>query len=149
MSCPDGFVLVGFDGSRNAAGAIAVGARLLPGLAARVVNVRAPPGAEPELHRRATRQDRTLDELSALMEQEGVAAAEQVAADGVAVGPGRRVGGRTACPSRAQRPGDRARPTRRGAPPAAVVVGSQGLKAPAAISRCTTARCRCWWCLRC
>lgn len=82
MSCPDGFVLVGFDGSRNAAGAIAVGARLLPGLAARVVNVRAPPGAEPELHRRATRQDRTLDELSALMEQEGVAAAEQVAAEG-------------------------------------------------------------------
>jgi nucleotide-binding universal stress UspA family protein len=126
------FVLVGFDGSRDAAGAIAVGASLLPGVAARVVTVWAPPGGDAVLRRRVMQQARTVEELSALMAQEAVAAAEQIAADGAALArdrgwaaePGTRRGYGDAGIVLAHLAGE--------LHPAAVVVGSRGLSGTAA-----------------
>lgn len=80
-----GVVLVGFDGSRDAARAIATAALLLPRTTARVMTVWAPASADPVLRRRVTRQARTLDRLGTLMEQECAADAQQTAADGVAL----------------------------------------------------------------
>lgn len=74
---------MGFDGSRDAARAIAVGAGVLPGVQATVVTVWAPPWGDPVLRRRVSRRARTLDQLGELMEQESAAAA--VAADGAAL----------------------------------------------------------------
>ena len=78
-------VLVGYDGSPDAANALEIGARLLPGFAAHVVHVWAPPFASGELRRRLLRTAASLDELAALLEREGEAEAERIAADGVAL----------------------------------------------------------------
>jgi nucleotide-binding universal stress UspA family protein len=82
---PAGFVLVGFDGSREASRAIAVGARVLPHLTARVVTVWAPPGADPALRARVTHHAGRLSDLGDLMLRECGIEAEHVAADGVAL----------------------------------------------------------------
>ena len=55
-------VLVGYDGSPDAANALEIGARLLPGFAAHVVHVWAPPFASGELRRRLLRTAASLDE---------------------------------------------------------------------------------------
>ncbi|PVZ10201.1 nucleotide-binding universal stress UspA family protein [Actinomycetospora cinnamomea] len=126
-------VLVGFDGSREAAGAIAVGARVLPGVTARVVTVWAPPGADQVLRRRITRDARTLDELSARIEQECAAAAEDVAADGAALA---RAAGWRGEPATHRGFGDAGAVLARLAgeiPAAALVVGSRGLGGTAAL----------------
>jgi nucleotide-binding universal stress UspA family protein len=126
------FVLVGYDGSRDAAGAIAVGASLLPGVVARVVTVWAPPGGDAVLRRRVMRKARTADELSALMAQEAVAAAEQIAEDGAALA---RARGWAAEPSTRKGYGDAGIVLAHLAGelhPEAVVVGSRGLTGTAA-----------------
>lgn len=78
-------VLVGYDGSPAAAGAIATGARLLPNSVARVVHLWSPPIANTELRRRLQRRAKSVDDLMALLEQEGAAEAERLGADGVAL----------------------------------------------------------------
>jgi nucleotide-binding universal stress UspA family protein len=78
-------VLAGYDGSPDAANALEIGARLLPGLAAHVVHLWAPPFTSGKLRRRLLRGAASLDELAALLEREGAAEAERVAADGVAL----------------------------------------------------------------
>jgi nucleotide-binding universal stress UspA family protein len=130
---PESVVLVGFDGSRDAAGAIAVGARVLPDVTARVVTVWAPPGADQVLRRRITRDARTLDELSTRIEQECAAAAEDVAADGAALA---RAAGWHAEPVAHRGFGDAGAVLARLAgeiSAAAVVVGSRGLGGTAAL----------------
>lgn len=124
---------MGFDGSRDASAAIAVGARVLPDVAARVVTVWAPPGADPVLRRRITREARTLDELSARTEEEGAAVAEDVAADGAALA---RAAGWRAEPVAQRGHGDPGVVLARIAgelPAAAVVVGSRGMDGTAAL----------------
>ncbi|MDD7938472.1 universal stress protein [Actinomycetospora lutea] len=126
-------ILVGFDGSREASGAIAVGARVLPEVAARVVTVWAPPGTDPVLRRRITRRARTLDELGTWIEHECAAAAEDVAADGAALA---RAAGWRAEPLAHRGHGDPGAVLARLAgelPAAAVVVGSRGLGGAAAL----------------
>ena len=78
-------VLAGYDGSPDAANAVEIGARLLPGFAAHVVHLWAPPFTSGELRRRLLRGAASLEELAALLEREGAAEAERVAADGVAL----------------------------------------------------------------
>jgi len=76
-------VLVGYDGSPDAAAAIEVGARLLPGLRACVVHLWEPPFASEGLRRRLWGGAGSLDEFLELLEREGKAEAERLAADGV------------------------------------------------------------------
>lgn len=78
-------VLVGYDGSPSAAGAIEYGARLLPNAPARIVHVWAPPFADAELRRRVFRKARSLEELQESLESEGMAEAQRIAAEGVAL----------------------------------------------------------------
>ena len=78
-------VLVGYDGSPGAAEAIAVGARLFPGATAWIAYLWSPPFASHELFQQLRRQARSLDELSDLIEQEGGAEAQRLAASGVAL----------------------------------------------------------------
>jgi nucleotide-binding universal stress UspA family protein len=78
-------LLVGFDGSPSAARAIEIGARLLPGRVAQIVHLWALPYSSAELRARLSRRAATVDELVALLEREGTAQAERVAADGVAL----------------------------------------------------------------
>jgi nucleotide-binding universal stress UspA family protein len=80
-----GDVLAGYDGSPAAAGAIEYGARLLPDASARIVHLWAPPFADAELRRRVWRKAGSLEELQALLESEGAAEAERLAAEGVAI----------------------------------------------------------------
>ena len=65
-------VLVGYDGSSDAANALTIGGRLPPG-AAHVVHVRAPPFASADLRRRLLRSAASLDQFAALLEREGAA----------------------------------------------------------------------------
>ena len=78
-------VIVGYDGSPSAAGAIEYGAKLLPNVVVRVVHVWGPPYADTELRRRVWRKARSMDELQSLLESEGAAEAERIAAEGVAL----------------------------------------------------------------
>jgi nucleotide-binding universal stress UspA family protein len=78
-------VLAGYDGSSDAANAIEIGARLLPAHRAQVVHLWAPPFADPKLRRRVIRAATSLDELTTLLEREGAAEAQRVAADGVSL----------------------------------------------------------------
>jgi nucleotide-binding universal stress UspA family protein len=77
--------LVAYDGSPNAATAIEVGARLLAGLRACVVHVWSPPFASEGLRRRLWSEAGSLDEFLELLEREGRAEADRVAAEGVAL----------------------------------------------------------------
>ncbi|MDD7968395.1 universal stress protein [Actinomycetospora lemnae] len=81
----DGVLLVGFDGSRDAAAAIAVAAHLLPARHARVAHIWTSPGAGSALYRRLAQQARTTEHLRRLTRQEAAAAADGVAATGVAL----------------------------------------------------------------
>lgn len=75
-------ILVGYDGSPSAAGAIEIGARLLPEAAANVVHVWTPPFGSRELRARLLRRAGSLDDLIARVEREGSAEADRLAADG-------------------------------------------------------------------
>lgn len=78
-------LLVGYDGSPEAAGAIETGARLLPRRPVQVVYLWSPPFANANLRHQLWRRAGSLDELMELMEREGAAEAERLAADGVAL----------------------------------------------------------------
>jgi nucleotide-binding universal stress UspA family protein len=120
-------VLVGYDGSPQAANAIEIGARLLPDPAARVVHLWAPAFSSPELRRRLVRGAVSLDELAARVEREGAAEAERVAGDGVALA---RAAGWEAQPLVHRSYSDEGFELARLAErlrPAAVVVGARGL----------------------
>jgi nucleotide-binding universal stress UspA family protein len=126
-------VLAGYDGSPGAANAVEIGARLLPGFAAQVVHLWAPPFASPELRRRLLRRGTSLDELAALIEREGAAEADRVAADGVALA---RAAGWQAEPLAKRSYGGEGLELARLAEklrPAAVVVGSRGLSGVRAV----------------
>ena len=126
-------VLVGYDGSPDAANALEIGARLLPGFAAHVVHLWAPPFASGELRRRLLRTAASLDELAALLEREGEAEAERIAADGVALA---HAAGWEAEPLAHRGYGDAGLELARLAEklrPAAVVVGSRGLSGARAV----------------
>ncbi|MDD7916407.1 universal stress protein [Actinomycetospora callitridis] len=128
-----GVVLVGFDGSREASRAIAVGARVLPDLAARVVNVWAPPGADPALRERVTHHTGRLGDLGDLMLRECGIDAEHVAADGTALA---RAAGWSAEPLTRRSYGDPGAELALLAAelrPAAMVVGSRGLGGASAL----------------
>ncbi|MDD7968426.1 universal stress protein [Actinomycetospora lemnae] len=126
-------VLVGFDGSRDAARAIATAALLLPQMAARVVTVWAPVSPDPVLRHRVTRLAHTLDRLGVLMEQESAADAQQTAAAGAALA---RAAGWSSEPAthRAHAdPGAVLAGIAGDLHPRALVVGSRGLGGTAAI----------------
>ena len=76
-------VLVGFDGSPDAAGAIELTAQLLPGRTAVIAHLWAPPYARPELRSRVSRRAGSVKEMIELLEREALAEAERVAAEGV------------------------------------------------------------------
>lgn len=78
-------VLVGYDGSPPSAAAIEIAACLLPGAAAAIVYLWTPPFADPRLRARLGRRAKNLDELVALVEREGGAEAERLAAGGTAL----------------------------------------------------------------
>jgi nucleotide-binding universal stress UspA family protein len=78
-------VLVGYDGSPSAANAIAVGALLMPSATARIAHVWTPPFASRELRARLRRRAGSLHELTKLVEREGLAEAQRLVGDGVAV----------------------------------------------------------------
>lgn len=133
MSTNNGVVLVGFDGSREASRAIAVGARVLPDLTARIVNVWAPPGADPALRHRVTHHAGRLGDLGDLMMRECGIDAEHVAADGVALA---RAAGWPAEPITHRSYGDPGAELALLAAelrPAAVVIGSRGLGGASAL----------------
>ncbi len=126
-------VVVGYDGSPDAANALETGARVLPGFLAHVVHVWAPPFAGGELRRRLLRSAASLDEFAAMLEREGEAEAERIAADGVALA---EAAGWEAEPLAQRGYGDAGFELARLAEklrPAAVVVGSRGLSGARAV----------------
>ena len=126
-------VLAGYDGSPNGANAIEIGARLLPDLAARVVHLWSPPFTSAKLRRRLVREARSLDELTSLLEREGAAEAERIAGDGVALA---RAAGWDAHPHVHRSYGGEGLELAHLAEelrPAAVVVGSRGLRGAQAV----------------
>jgi nucleotide-binding universal stress UspA family protein len=79
----DQHLLVGYDGSPDAAGAIELGARLFPARRARIAHLWAPPFAATELRARVWRQGQSVNEMIDLLEREALAEAERVAGEGV------------------------------------------------------------------
>jgi nucleotide-binding universal stress UspA family protein len=79
----DQHLLVGYDGSPDAAGAIELGARLLPGRRARIAHLWAPPFAATELRTRVWRRAQSVNEMIDMLEREALAEAERVAGEGV------------------------------------------------------------------
>ena len=75
-------VLVGFDASPDAAGAIELGARLLPGRDASIAHLWAVPFAASELRPRVSERTSTVQEMIDLLEQEASLEAERIAAEG-------------------------------------------------------------------
>ena len=126
-------VLAGYDGSPDAANAVEIGARLLPGFAAQVVHLWAPPFASAALRRRLLRRAASLDELAELLEREGAAEADRGAADGVALA---QAAGWRAEPLAQRSYGGEGLELARLAEqlrPAVVVVGSRGLSGARAV----------------
>lgn len=120
-------LLVGFDGSPDAATAIAVGARLVPDRPARVAHIWSAPDAGSVIHRRLAHRAWTGEHLERLARDEAAAAAGDVAADGVALA---RAAGWTAEPLVRGEHTDQGLDLAALAEelqPAAVVVGSRGL----------------------
>jgi nucleotide-binding universal stress UspA family protein len=76
-------LLVGYDGSPDAAGAIELGARLLPGRDVRIAHLWAEPFAAGELRPRVSRRTQTVREMIGVLEQEAAAEAQRIAAEGV------------------------------------------------------------------
>jgi nucleotide-binding universal stress UspA family protein len=79
-------LLLGYDGSPEAARAIAIGALLLPEAEVQIVNIWTPPFASRSLWSRLRARAKNLDGLSELLVEEGSAEAQQMADDGVALG---------------------------------------------------------------
>jgi nucleotide-binding universal stress UspA family protein len=79
----DRHVLAGYDGSPDAAGAIELGARLLPGCSAQIVHLWAPPFSGAELRARVLQRAATVHEMMEMLESEAQAQADRVAAEGV------------------------------------------------------------------
>jgi nucleotide-binding universal stress UspA family protein len=126
-------VLAGYDGSPDAENAIEIGARLLPDAAVHVVHLWAPPFASAELCRRLVRDATSVDELTRLLEREGAAETERVAAGGVALA--RAAGWRAEPLARRSHGGEGLELARLAEElrPAAVVVGSRGLSGARAV----------------
>ncbi|WP_029430484.1 universal stress protein [Blastococcus sp. URHD0036] len=78
-------VLVGYDGSPSAVTAIEAAARLVPAAEATVVHLWEPPFTSPQLRQRLAGRAADLEQLGELLEQEGRAEAERLAANGVAL----------------------------------------------------------------
>lgn len=78
-------VLMGYDGSPASAAAIDAAARLLPGAHATIAYVWAPLFADVGLRQRLSQRAKSVDELIALVEREGGAQADLVAANGTAL----------------------------------------------------------------
>ncbi|MGY1745992.1 universal stress protein [Blastococcus sp. SYSU D00695] len=78
-------VLVGYDGSPSAVNAIEAAARLTPTAAATVLHLWEPPFTSPQLRQRLAGRAADLEQLGALLEQEGRAEAERLAGNGVAL----------------------------------------------------------------
>lgn len=76
-------LLVGYDGSPDAAGAIELGARLLPGRDVRIAHLWAEPFAAAELRPRLSQRTQTVRQMIELLEQEAAAEAKRIAAEGV------------------------------------------------------------------
>ncbi|WP_345412677.1 universal stress protein [Actinomycetospora chlora] len=123
----DGFLLVGFDGSPDAAHAITVAAHLLPGRPVRVAHIWTSLDPGSVLYRRLAHRASTREHLERLARHEAAAAADGVVAHGVALA---RAAGWTA------EPVVRGEHTDEGVDlaalaaelrPRAVVVGSRGL----------------------
>ena len=66
---PSHDVIAGYDGSPDAAGAIELGASLLPGRRALIAHLWAPPFAASELRLRVTRRASTVQEMMGLLER--------------------------------------------------------------------------------
>ncbi|MDD7941548.1 universal stress protein [Actinomycetospora lutea] len=131
----EGSLLAGYDGSREAASAIAVAARLLPDRTARVVHLWNRPDAGSDLHRRLAARARTADDLTRRVEREVADVARNIAAGGVALA---RAAGWTAEPQVAGVYGGEGLQLARLAEemqPAAVVVGSRGERGVRALLR--------------
>jgi nucleotide-binding universal stress UspA family protein len=76
-------VIAGYDGSPSAVNAIEIAAQLIPAASATVVHLSTPPFTSPEVQQRLARQAGDLEQLVALLEHEGHAGAERLAANGV------------------------------------------------------------------
>lgn len=126
-AAPGRFLLVGFDGSPDAAAAIATGAHLVPDRPVRVVHIWTPPAAGSAIHRRLAQRAWTTEHLERLGREEAAASASRVAADGVALA---RAAGWVAEPlvrgERVDEGSDLAALAEE-LRPAAVVLGSRGL----------------------
>jgi hypothetical protein len=76
-------VVMGFDGSSAASAAIEVGAELLPGARATIVQLWTPPFASESIRRRLWTGTRDVNDFVAAIEREGEREAERVATIGV------------------------------------------------------------------
>jgi nucleotide-binding universal stress UspA family protein len=83
VGAEEGFLLVGFDGSHDAAEAISVAARLMPARHARIAHIWTSPDAGSALYRRLAHRAWTRQHLDRLAREEAAAAAGRVAAGGV------------------------------------------------------------------
>jgi nucleotide-binding universal stress UspA family protein len=122
-----GDILVAYDGSPSAAGAIEYGARLLPGVTVQIVHLWAPPFADAELRRRLWRRAGSLDELQSLLEEEGAADAERIAGEGVALATASGWAAQPLTERSLSAEGFALARLAENLGPAAVVVGSRGL----------------------
>jgi len=120
-----GFLLVGFDGSHDAATAIAVGARLMPDRPVRVAHLWSSPDAGSVTYRRLAHRAWTNEHLERLAREEAADSAGIVADGGVALA---RAAGWTAEPFvRGAREGFDLVAVAEELRPTAIVVGSRGL----------------------
>jgi nucleotide-binding universal stress UspA family protein len=78
-------VLAGYDGSPSAVAAIEAAARLVPSAVATVAHLWEPPFTSPALRQRTAGRAADLEQLGALLEEEGRAEAERLARNGVAL----------------------------------------------------------------
>lgn len=76
-------LLVGYDGSPSAAGAIEFAGRLMPGARTLVAYILGPPFGSPELRRRLWPRARSVDDMIAMTEREGLSEAERLMEQGV------------------------------------------------------------------
>lgn len=78
-------VLVGFDGSRQAAQAIGIVAQLLPDRTCRIANLWWPPYFDADIRARLWPRDGNMDDFQAAVEHEGQAEAERLVTEGLAL----------------------------------------------------------------
>ena len=129
---PPPTVLVGFDGSPDAAAAIEVGALLFADAAASIAHVWAPPFTahpSPELLRRAG----SVDGLTELLDQQGRARAESIAREGVRLARAAGWQAEPACRRSFAAEGLELTRLAEEIRPAALVVGARGLSGVRAV----------------